>query len=199
VTWSNYPVLWHKNRTTLRYDRRLPGFGIHILLSGRVRDGTTICDAWQQFAPTPKAAQRVLEFFTTSFALNTARIVSCVLTTVPMADALSRYLEPRVYQRNRAHLCLPGPVIHPRPERTRRQAPRLALQTACRRRFANNVPRGVKTRERRREPTTLSARPRTLERRRWRCLRRSSRLEGGHVFQQVMRYFGLHLWSVPRF
>jgi hypothetical protein len=84
VTWSNYPVLWHKNRTTLRYDRRLPGFGIHILLSGRVRDGTTICDAWQQFAPTPKAAQRVLEFFTTSFALNTARIVSCVLTTVPM-------------------------------------------------------------------------------------------------------------------
>ena len=37
-----------------------------------------------QFAPTPKAAQRVLEFFTTSFALNTARIVSCVLTTVPM-------------------------------------------------------------------------------------------------------------------
>jgi hypothetical protein len=26
------------------------------------------------------------------------------------ADALSRYFEPRVYQRNRAHLCLPGRV-----------------------------------------------------------------------------------------
>jgi hypothetical protein len=122
-----------------------------------------------------------------------------LMRTDDRADALSRYCESSVYQRNRAHLCLLGPVIHPRPERTRRQAPRLALQTACRRRFANNVPRGVKTRERRREPTTLSARPRTLERRRRRCLRRSSRLEGGHVFQQVMRYFGLHLWSVPRF
>ena len=27
------------------------------------------------------------------------------------ADALSRYLEPRVYQRNRAHLCLIGPPL----------------------------------------------------------------------------------------
>ncbi len=25
------------------------------------------------------------------------------------ADTLSRYFEPHVYQRNRAHLCLPGP------------------------------------------------------------------------------------------
>jgi hypothetical protein len=26
------------------------------------------------------------------------------------ADAFSQYFEPRVYQRNRAHLCLPGPL-----------------------------------------------------------------------------------------
>ena len=31
------------------------------------------------------------------------------------AEALSRYLEPRVYQRNRAHLCSPGPRYSPRP------------------------------------------------------------------------------------
>jgi hypothetical protein len=36
------------------------------------------------------------------------------------ADALSRYFEPRVYQRNRAHFIL-------RPERTRKQAPRMGL------------------------------------------------------------------------
>ena len=29
------------------------------------------------------------------------------------ADALSRYFEPRVYQRNPARLCLPGPVNSP--------------------------------------------------------------------------------------
>jgi hypothetical protein len=39
-------------------------------------------------------------------ALHAARIVSCVLTD--RADALSRYFEPRVYQRYRAHLCLLG-------------------------------------------------------------------------------------------
>ena len=32
-----------------------------------------------------------------------------LMCTDDRADALSRYFEPRFYQRNRAHLCLPGP------------------------------------------------------------------------------------------
>jgi hypothetical protein len=32
-----------------------------------------------------------------------------VMRTEDRADALSRYFEPRVYQRNPAHLCLLGP------------------------------------------------------------------------------------------
>ena len=34
-----------------------------------------------------------------------------LMRTDDRSDALSRYFEPRVYQRNRAHLCLPGPVV----------------------------------------------------------------------------------------
>ena len=37
-----------------------------------------------------------------------------LMRTDDRTDALSGYFEPRVYQRNPAHLCLPGPVIHPR-------------------------------------------------------------------------------------
>jgi hypothetical protein len=51
-----------------------------------------------------------------------------LMRTDDRADVLSRYFEPRVYQRNRAHLCLPGPRYSPpRPERMRRQAPRMGL------------------------------------------------------------------------
>jgi hypothetical protein len=36
-----------------------------------------------------------------------------LMRTDDRTDALSRYFEPRVYQRNRAHLCLPGPRYSP--------------------------------------------------------------------------------------
>jgi hypothetical protein len=59
-----------------------------------------------------------------------------LMRTDDRADALSRYFEPRVYQRNRAHLSLPGPVIQP-PARSGRGGKRRewALPTARRRRL----------------------------------------------------------------
>src|ERR1700731_4421066 len=62
-----------------------------------------------------------------------------LMRTDDCTDAFSRYFEPRVYQRNPAHLYLLRPVIHPGPERT--QAPKMGHTDSSSRRFAKNIPR----------------------------------------------------------
>jgi hypothetical protein len=57
------------------------------------------------------------------------------------AEALSRYLEPRVYQRNRAHLCSPGPRYHPGRSGRGGKRREWALLAARRRRVAYHTAR----------------------------------------------------------
>jgi hypothetical protein len=62
-----------------------------------------------------------------------------LMRTDDCTDAFSRYFEPRVYQRNPAHLYLPRPVIHPRPERT--QAPKMGHTDSSSEALCENIPR----------------------------------------------------------